>query len=154
MPDWEAIQKEYEGGLSLRSLSAKHEVPTTTLHRHIQHGQWQRNTERNKAEHPLVFEQVQPPDSIAELAQKMVGQLANIALVPLALKEHKLFADSLSQYHKIIIAAPDQQLPNTIDWSIFEQAELDIIQPIFAAAEERKRIADGESGIPQLRKQG
>ncbi len=153
MPDWELIKKEYEQGLSLRVLSTKYGASKSTIHEHAVDGHWTRTTNGqllDNGQTPLA-----PASTTVELARGMIGQLATIAKVPLDLKEHNLFAQALSQYNKIMVTAPvtEQNLPNSIDWSIFTQDELSIIQPIFAQAEERRRIEQGETTIPQLRKQ-
>ncbi len=152
MPDWELIKKEYEQGLSLRVLSTKYGIGKSTIHEHAVDGHWTRTANGQIPDNghaPLA-----PASTTVELARGMIGQLATIAKVPLDLKEHNLFAQALSQYNKIMVTAPVvDNLPNSIDWSIFTQDELSIIQPIFAQAEERKRIEQGETTIPQLRKQ-
>ncbi len=152
MPDWELIKKEYEQGLSLRVLSTKYAIGKSTIHEHAVDGRWTRTANGQIPDNghaPLA-----PASTTVELARGMIGQLATIAKVPLDLKEHNLFAQALSQYNKIMVTAPVvDNLPNSIDWSIFTQDELSIIQPIFAQAEERKRIEQGETTIPQLRKQ-
>jgi hypothetical protein len=152
MSDWEAIKKDFESGLSLRTLSAKHDIGKSTIHEHAIAGQWQRT---NVGQLPDIGQTpVAPANSTVALANSMIGQLATIAKVPLDLKEHNLFAQALSQYNKIAVTGVDVASTPALDWSIFTEAELAIIQPIFSAAEERKRIAEGESTIPQLRKQG
>jgi hypothetical protein len=153
MPDWEAIKKDFEDGLSLRTLSAKYDVGKSTIADRSNAGHWQRTEPGHIPDIPYTPLPEQDTE-IAGLAKQMVGQLATIAQTPLELKEHKLFADSLSQYHKIILTSVDAQssTPQSLDWSIFTEAELAIIQPIFAQAEERKRIELGETTIPQLRK--
>lgn len=149
MPDWPAIEKDFAAGLSLRVLAKKYEVSKSAIHKHCNPPGTVTGTDGGQR----VDNGGQASTDIVELTKRLVDQLAVIAKTPLLdLKEHGQIANALSQYNKIIQTAPDQQLPKGIDWSIFEQAELDIIQPIFAAAEERKRIADGETGIPQLRK--
>ena len=153
MPDWEAIKRDYENGLSQRSLSAKYDVPKTTILRRAQSENWTRTAMDRIADQSGPVDQP-PASSTVALASSMITQLATIAKVPLDLKEHNLFAQALSQYNKIVVTGVDAtSTPPVLDWSIFEQSELDIIQPIFSAAEERKRIADGENNIPQLRKQ-
>lgn len=157
MPDWEAIQRDYENGLSLRVLAAKYGVSKSAIHKHC--GKPSTlvavDTGRTKDGHSVDSGQASTPTStdIVELAKRLVAQLAQTVDAPPDLKEHSQIANALSQYNKIIATAPAQEHPKGIDWSIFEQEELDIIQPIFAQAEERKRVEAGETGIPQLRKQ-
>lgn len=151
MPDWEAIKRDYEHGLSLRTLSAKYDVGKSTIHEHATAGHWQRTTIGQVPDNGQT--PVSPDSSTVALAQSMITQLATIAKVPLDLKEHNLFAQALSQYNKIMVTGVAvASTPPALDWSIFTEQELAILQPIFNHAEERKRIADGESGIPQLRK--
>ena len=150
MPDWPAIEKDFAAGLSLRVLATKYGVSKSAIHKHCNPPVDKVGTDGGQS----VDNNGQASTDIVALTRRLVDQLATIAKTPLLdLKEHGQIANALSQYNKIIQTAPtDQELPKGIDWSIFNQEELDIIQPIFAAAEERKRIADGESGIPQLRK--
>ncbi len=147
--DWELIKKDYEQGFSLRTLSAKFGVGKSTIHDRSVADEWTRpsvvrtlepDSYRTAIGHrtPAVAEQ--PPDVVTvSLARAMVAQLATIAKVPLDLKEQTMFAQALNQYNKIMVTAPtpEQNLPNGVDWSIFTQDELSILQPIFAQAEER-----------------
>lgn len=149
MPDWSAIEKDFAAGLSVRVLAVKYGISKSEIHRHC------KSPARDKGGTDVgqTRDTGQSSTDIVVLTKRLVDQLATIARVPLLdLKEHGQIANALSQYNKIIQTAPQQELPKGIDWSIFEQSELDIIQPIFAQAEERKRIADGENNIPQLRK--
>jgi hypothetical protein len=157
MPNWEAIEKDYHAGMSLRVLAAKYGISKSTIHKHCNPAK-ARIVDMGGTVDGQSMDSGQastlPSTDIVALAKQLVSQLAQVADVPLDLKEHNLIANALSQYNKIMITAPvNQELPKGIDWSIFEQSELDIIQPIFATAEERHRVELGETTIPQLRKQ-
>lgn len=151
MPNWEAIQKDFDNGMSLRSLELKYTISKSVLGRRLvkrEEGQY-RDSTGTMGQGSVAA----PAPATTELAQSMIGQLAVIAKVPLDLKEHNLLANALSQYNKIVVTSvTTQSATQGIDWSIFTQDELDIITPIHAQAEERARIKAGESGIPQLRR--
>lgn len=162
MPDWEAIERDFHAGQSLRVLAARYGIPKSTIHKHFNApvkkdgyvdmggtdgGQ---SVDSGQAFLPLSTE------DIGTLTRRLIDQLSLIAKESLTLKEHALLANALSQYNKVMLTAPQEQQHRGTDWSIFTEEELAIIQPIFARAEERARINAGETGIPQLgnRKQG
>ncbi len=164
--DWPSIKNDYEQGMSLRSLSTHYGPGKSTIHERALAEQWtrpdvtrtpdiqtRRTSDKKERTSPRT-ESEQPPDpTTVGLARVAIGQLSDIAKVPMDLKEHTLFAQALSQYNKVIVTAPqEQELPRGVDFSIFEPDELAVIQPIFARAEERRRIEQGETGIPQLRR--
>jgi hypothetical protein len=143
MAQWEKIKTDYEQGLSLRTLSLKYGLSKSGIHKHAMQEEWTRT-----GGCPLIMDiksgqsgqEIQPVSATITLARDMIEKLATIASVPLDLKDHKLLADALSQYNKILVSCPaGEVLSNDIDWSMFTQAELAILQPIFAAAETRAR---------------
>lgn len=160
MANWEAIQADYEHGMSLRLLASKYAVPKTTIHEHALAGQWTRTADGQQGGQrtPPKFTDVPPTTEIGSLASKMVGELAKIANAPLELKEHKLFADALSQYGKILLAdgpAADQADPLQGKAVLVEpdlmqyitNEELDQIEKIVSLASERKVQADQDREV-------
>ncbi len=155
--DWPSIKKDYEQGMSLRSLSTHYGPGKSTIHERALAEQWTRpdvtrtpdiqprrtsdKKERTSSRTSPRTEPEQPPDpTTVDLARVAIGQLSDIAKVPMDLKEHTLFAQALSQYNKVIVTAPqEQELPRGVDFSIFTEQELSVIQPIFAIAEARER---------------
>ncbi len=131
MTDWQQIRSEYEAGASQRSLAAKYGISQSAISQYAKSHGW------------LITQLITPhsdnlvDQALADLALHLTGDPAKAKL---QLNQHKLFADSFSQYMKAkLLSSQDPELPNSIDWSIFTQDELDIIQPIWAQAEERQR---------------
>jgi len=134
--DWQAIRSEYEHGASQKSLAAKYGITQQAISKRALKEGW--------VVSPLVVvvpsttnEPALVDLALADLAIHLTGDPVKAKL---QLNQHKLFADSFSQYMKAkLLSSQDQELPKGIDWSMFTQAELDIIQPIFAQAEARQR---------------
>ena len=75
--------------------------------------------------------------ALADLAHHLTGDPAQAKL---QLNQHKLFADSLSQYVRLKYTLPASgAAPAGIDWSIFSPDELAILQPIFERALQRQQ---------------
>lgn len=182
--DWQAIRHDYESGLSLRTLAAKYNVKKSTIYDHVQAENWQKpdrtpagqpdtKVPENRTPRPATEEAPLEADSeenpTATLARGMVKQLAaivqraTIAEEPLDLREHKLFADSLSQYHKIIVtdasstagqpgqpSAQDERvllaLLNKEEWEEYERHQAGM-QRLLDVARERQ-----DSKVTPLRK--
>lgn len=139
MIDWEAIKAEYEQGDSQRVLAARHNVPRTTI------------ASRAKVEHWKHPQSFRPPptmdeqpdeDDLFSLAQFALSKLAVHLKGDLELKDHKLFADALNQYSKVIAAAPPAPssqssyiAPELI--AVMTPQEQDIVQKILSEAEQR-----------------
>jgi hypothetical protein len=151
--DWERVRTGYEQGISSRSLAAISGHKRSTI---------QSRAKAEKWEKPDGFRP--PPGMLAELSEvaEKVAELAEdsddmtvvtLALSDLAqhltgdpaqaklqLSQHKLFADSLSQYIKVKYTLPASgAAPVGIDWSIFTPDELAVLQPIFERAQARQR---------------
>ncbi len=86
---------------------------------------------------------------------QVVVQVAMDSESPAAarLKAVQMIQDRVAPVVTDVTTQNDAPVHHGIDWSIFTEHELSIIQPIFAQAEERRRIEQGETTIPQLRKQ-
>lgn len=156
MPNWEAIQKEHEDGLSLRTLALKHGVSKSAIHNYVSGKKLSvvdtPGTDIGQSGQSVTTSS--SPDNAA-FAQRLIDLLKEFAEAPegMTLKDHALLAQSLSQYNKIVVTSvTPQSATQGIDWSIFTQEEIDIVQPILAQAEERARVKAGENGIPQLRR--
>lgn len=155
-PDWTQMRREYEEqGLSFQLLASRYGVPKTNIIRRAHAEGWQKWTvDRSKVVHAPDLPPRQNDADTTTLARDMVVQLAEIAQKEtLDLRDHKLFADALSQYNKIIVTAPpagQDDLPGNVDWSIFTPDELAIIQPIFAQAEARRAAELEQQNITPL----
>jgi hypothetical protein len=149
---WEDIKKDYENGLSLRTLDTKYGVSKSSIQRHAEAENWQRGTSPTTVPFAVPDVPAENETHVAQVARSMVHQLATIAQSTLDLKEHKLFADALSQYNKVLITSPEQPASTGIDYSIFTQEELDVIMPLFARAEQRVRDQAGSNNVEPVRK--
>ena len=144
MIDWDAIRSDYEDGISLRTLSTKYTVPKTTIIRHQQAEGWERTADRTISRTP----DRPPMTKVVGLADSMIDQLAVISKIPLDLKEHKLFADALSQYNKILVSDPTAQQdeahgPVPAELLPFvDEKDLAAIDAILSRAQERKMEAE------------
>ncbi len=137
MTDWVTIRTELEQGLgSQTSLAAKYGVTQQAISKRAIKDGWV-VPPQGIVVPPTTNEPTLVDQALADLALHLTGDPAKAKL---QLNQHKLFADSFSQYMKAkLLSTQDQELPKSIDWSIFTQDELDIIQPIWAQAEERQR---------------
>lgn len=136
--NWETIRQEYEQGDSLRVLAARHGVGVTTIHDRSKSEQWVRTLGERKpnTEQPPI-----PTDDAFSLARFALHKLVELAQGDLDLKDHKLLSDALSQYNKVIAAAPPTQTrgsyiaPELI--AVMTPQEQDIVQKILSEAEQR-----------------
>jgi len=149
--NWESIRTEYEQGDSLRVLAARHGVGVTTIHDRSKSERWVRTLGERKTntERPPI-----PTDDAFSLARFALHKLIELAQGDLDLKDHKLLSDALSQYNKVIAAAPPQPssqssyiAPELI--SVMTPQEQDMVQKILSEAEQRL----GEKVTP-MRKTG
>ena len=149
--NWESIRTEYEQGDSLRVLAARHGVGVTTIHDRSKSERWVRTLGERKTntERPPI-----PTDDAFSLSRFALHKLIELAQGDLDLKDHKLLSDALSQYNKVIAAAPPQPssqssyiAPELI--SVMTPQEQDMVQKILSEAEQRL----GEKVTP-MRKTG
>ncbi|SRR6266487_2296351 len=80
------------------------------------------------------------------------GSQAAVQLFKISTDLERIARGASTDRIAMIDNSAEQAQPRGVDFSIFTQEELAIIQPIFARAEERRRIEQGETGIPQLRR--
>ncbi len=152
MVDWTTIRQEYEAGDSLRVLSARHGVPTTTLHRRMHKEQWNKPAEHISG----TVEQSIPPtaDAVAIANALLSLLLEHVGRKDLDLKAIKSISDSLSSCQRVIIAAgPAAQEPRHSYLApefiaALEPGERDHLQAIFAQAEARLREQADEKITP------
>ncbi len=137
--NWTAIRQEYEQGDSLRVLAARHGVGVTTIHDRSKSEHWVRTLGERKTntERPPI-----PTDDAFSLARYALHKLIELAQGDLDLKDHKLLSDALSQYNKVIAAAPPQPTsqssyiaPELI--AVMTPQEQDMVQKILSEAEQR-----------------
>lgn len=167
MTDWASIQSDYEQGLSLRILADKYDISKSMIHKKSTQEGWTVSTKIGGQEWtPPNHTNKEPSTDIAALANTMVGHLAEMAVKPLLdLREHKLFADALSQYGKILLvdaANGKNPLQGSSDQGVLvphdllqyiAPEELANIEKYIENAEGRKALA--ESDIQQMeRKRG
>jgi len=144
--DWQSIQRELEQGLGTQSsLAVKYGITQQAISKRAIKEGWVVpplgivvSTTTNEPP-PVDNEPSLVDQALADLAIHLTGDPKEAKL---QLNQHKLFADSFSQYMKAKMLSEqeqEQELPKGIDWSMFTQEELAIIQPIFAQAEERQR---------------
>lgn len=150
--DWTAIHTEFQQGISQRSLATKYGISQAAI------------SKRASKEHWVITPVIIPQEVITETAsddltivQKALNDLAAFLNAGLQdLRDHKLFADALSQYIKLKLTIPTEQEQSPYDLrdllSYCTQEELDIIRPIMAAAAARKQEA--EEKIKPIRKIG
>jgi hypothetical protein len=147
MPDWEAIQQEYEaGGISLRALAAKYAIPLSTLYDRSR--KWNRtspNTEQQKKPNTDQFQlqlvKMEAPSPANAVEAAHLGITILVTYIKqhqkeMDLSDHVKAANALSQYNKIIInAPPDETGEEEEDFSSFTDEEL----ALYAELQERAR---------------
>lgn len=114
--DLKAIRAEYENSpLSIRSLAAKYGISKSTLAARAQSEHWHRSPissfldgQNRAGVQDTVQAENEQVDALAIALQGLAG-LAVIVKQSMDLREHKLLADALSQYFKVILAAPPQE---------------------------------------------
>jgi hypothetical protein len=154
--DWGAIRAEYEAGtMSLRRLALAHGVSKTYLIERRDRENWQKpTTDRPPTDHlikpisrgskggtkvpttpPLTTPAPRAALEIARLGLALLGQCANVE--SLTLNEHKLLADSLSQYVKVLVTAPqdDGSQGIMIDLAKLSPAKRIALKQLLAAPE-------------------
>jgi hypothetical protein len=100
MIDWQAIQAEYEQGISQRSLAAKYNLSQPAISQYAKSHGW------------LITRLITPQgdnlvdQALADLAHHLGGHPEKAKL---ELKEHKLFADAFSQYMKVKVLFPQEE---------------------------------------------
>ncbi len=112
MADWQAIQRDYEAGASLRTLEADYGKSASAICRRAQKEGWERQaqqdaTQRNITPLPLLS----LPADAHSLARNGLSQLARHLQTDalLDIKDHKLLSDALAQYVKVLVTAPPQE---------------------------------------------
>ena len=103
MTDWPTIRAEYEAGASQRSLAKKFGIAQPTISERAKKEQWKHAPIIPLSE-PITYSET---DEFA-IVQKAINHLATFLQNEdqMDLKDHKLFADALSQYMKIKLLAP------------------------------------------------
>lgn len=110
--DWQAMRADYEQGMSLRALAAKYGISKTYIIEKRDREQWNRppTTDRPTTVPMRLPSSYTPPPApagaiaIARAGLRLLGN--NVNVQSLTLTEHKLLADSLSQYVKVLVTAP------------------------------------------------
>jgi len=152
--DWERVKAGYEQGvLSLRSLAAASGHKRSTIQSRAKAEKWEK-PDGFRPPPTLLAELSEVAEKVAELAEDSDDlTVVTLALSDLAqhltgdpaqaklqLNQHKLFADSLSQYIKVKYTLPASgTAPAGIDWDLFTPDELSVLRPIFERAEARKQ---------------
>lgn len=137
--NWSKIRTEYEHGASQRSLAKKHGVAQPTISERAKKEQWQHSPIIPLSE-PIIYSET---DEFA-IVQKAINHLATFLenTDQMDLKDHKLFADALSQYMKIKLLAPAGEDFSAFDMREFlagcTDEELEIVRPIIAAVQARR----------------
>ncbi len=156
--NWDAIRKDHEQGLSLRTLATRYGISKSSIgnmlsnvsngqHGHEKHAQ---TTPSSRTPPTPIEPTPSPVQSISlnmAIAQNLIRMIARHVAgkfkpedVKLDPKEMKLLADTLSQCNKIMIGeeVENNAIPAGIDWGMFTFEELTIIQPLFERALARK----------------
>src|SRR6266568_658406 len=118
-PDWSAIQSNYEQGMSLRDIVAKHGSSIATISRVARHEGWVRQvkpieTRNMKHETPMPLPpkllQLPIPDDAVSIARIGLHQLAQHLQsdTMLEVRDHKSLSDALAQYVKVLQTAPQE----------------------------------------------
>lgn len=124
-PDWEAIRREYEAGISYGDLAARYGVPKTTIHRRSK--KWngtERNTESGTERNAQAQQNISPihalrlvpapsPANAVELANMGLEDLLQLmqkSKGDMDFADHVKASSAMAQYNKIIInALPDDE---------------------------------------------
>jgi len=170
--DWDRVRTGYEQGISLRSLAAASGHKKSTIESRAKAGKWAKpdpfrtppvllaEVSEEVSEVSAVLAQDSDSDDMTVVTQAMADLAHHLAGEPaqakLQLSQHKLFADSLSQYIKVKYAIPATGTPPAgIDWDIFTPDELAILRPIFERAEARQLpIPKKPENVTAFRKPG
>ncbi len=159
--DWTAIRTHYEQGISQRSLATKYDVSQSSISRKAEKEQWRIMPRITPSSDSITDAPVELTDlSPVEIVEKALARLATFLTDDglLTLNQHKLFADSLSQYIKLKLLMPggDEQNASSYDMREFlagcTDQELAIVRPVIAAVAARKQEA--EEKIKPIRRIG
>ncbi len=144
MTDWNAIEQDRAAGMSLRTLEAKYDIRKSTLAYRFNKPFREASLDNAHSDIGQIGQPcTAPPTDIVALVKRLIEQLSRISKDELDLKEHNLLAQALSQYFKIMVAAPAQEQSagqQQFDLSILTEEELEQVQSIFAQAEARLNI--------------
>jgi predicted transcriptional regulator len=152
--DWTSIKAEYEQGLSQRSLALKYGISQAAISQKASKEKWLIKPLITPATVISSDNLSDVDQAIADLMQHLTGDPKKAKLL---IKEHKLFADAMSQYKKLKTTSPDdEQEYGKYDLREFLASctpeELAVVVPITKAVAARKAEADGK--ITPLRRQG
>jgi transcriptional regulator with XRE-family HTH domain len=168
--DWPSIRQKFEQGISQRSLAKEYGIRQATISEYATKEGWQK------------FSRISPiPDRITDtpldtLDSSDSTSIANFALSDLAnhlsgtpehaklqLTQHKLFADSFSQYVKAKLLLPsDKPIASGIDSTLLPYLTIEELAEMseYRAKEEailevaRSRKLESETGIRSIKKTG
>src|SRR6266849_10399564 len=127
MSTWQQIKAEYEQGISKSTLARIHGVSRQAIQQRAHKEQW------------IASPLASPQPLLAGVQETIVTDnlvdraLADLAIhltddpqkAKLQLNQHKLFADSFSQYMKAKLLTPEQETAQQgVDWSMFTEQEL------------------------------
>lgn len=139
MTDWHNIRTEYETGASQRSLAKKYGIAQPTISERAKKEQWQRSPIIPLSE-PITYSETDEFTIVQKAINHLATFLQNDQVMDL--KDHKLFADALSQYMKIKLLTPAGEDFSAFDMREFlagcTDEELEIVRPIIAAVQARR----------------
>jgi hypothetical protein len=164
-PDqWQEIRTKFEQGISQRTLATKYDVSQSAISQKAKKDQWVIT--------PLIIPQnlitpdKSPADETSDMAliEKALAQLATFLNNGLAdLRDHKLFADALSQYIKLKLISPSDKktesglaadmLPYFDTDQLHQWSELEEQQDAILEAVQARKL-ETEQGIKSIRKKG
>jgi hypothetical protein len=167
--NWEAIRRDRDQGMSLRTLAIKYGISKSYIGEMLSSGQsgqsgQHQNTTSSRTP-PTPSPETSPPINLSTvIAQNFIRMIAKHATgkftpndVKLDPKDMKLLADTLSQCNKIIVMAEyggEQENPQEFDVSLMRymsDEDLDQFEGILERARTRKQEAEGN--VTPIRRQ-
>jgi len=172
--DWSVIRQEYEQGTSLRDIVAAHGSSIATISRVARHEGWEKPPEARTVKQmkretsvppsPVSLDSAESPQTIADLAIADLAKYLSgkeVVDAKLKLSEHKLFADSFSQYVRAKMLLPsDKPTASGIHAELLPYLSLDQLNELSELEARKEEVLayaraeklETEQGIKTLRK--
>lgn len=109
--DWPAIREKFEQGISQRTLARRYGVNQASISRRANKEAWNINPRITPASERISDALPEkPPETLAEAVEALIQKVIVYAQRDnLEVKDVKLLADAISQFHKIRLTSPSTQ---------------------------------------------
>lgn len=157
--DWPTIRAKYESGISQNSLAREYGISQQAISKRALKEGW---VVQFVVPPTTSDNSQQPPDDVLSIIHTLLQKAAQHAQNELDIKDIKLLADALSQFHKIKLTSPDEKpTASGIDADLLPWLDMDQLNRISELHAEidailelaRSKKLEQEQGIKTIRKQ-